>query len=154
MERSFRGDHSLMHGAGMRKKPRASVGLDRGASMGALWAGRIKRAITVWVGAMALDGNPRKLLTRWCGRKSPHEWDSNGARARLGWGARIKPASATTRPAPNCSSLCPCRPGESQPLGDARPCLSSIRPELLTKGRERSSNEHQEGQAEGDFAYY
>src|SRR5277367_4018416 len=157
MERSFRGGHSLMHGAsmGMRKKPRASVGLDRGASMGALWAGRIKRAITVWVGAVALGGNPRKLLARWCGRKKPRASGTRTGQERA-WagGQELSALSAQTRPAPNCSPLCPCRPGESQPLGDARPCLSSIRPELLTKGRERSSNEHQDGQAEGNFAYY
>jgi hypothetical protein len=39
-------------------------------------------------------------------------------------------------------------------LGDARPCLSSIRPELLAIGRERGSNEHEDGQTEGNFAYY
>jgi hypothetical protein len=33
-------------------------------------------------------------------------------------------------------------------------CLSSIRPELRTIGRERGSNEHEDGQAESDFAYY
>jgi hypothetical protein len=39
-----------LHGAtmDMRKKAPRDYGLDRGASIGALWAGRIKRAITVW----------------------------------------------------------------------------------------------------------
>jgi hypothetical protein len=32
--------------------------------------------------------------------------------------------------------------------------LSSIRPELLAKGGERGSNEHQDGQAEENFACY
>jgi len=76
-------------------------------------------------------------------KKAPREWDSNGARARL-----------LKHDQPRIVPPCACRPGESQPLGDARPCLSSIRPELLAKGRERTSNEHQDGQAEGNFAYY
>jgi hypothetical protein len=37
---------------------------------------------------------------------------------------------------------------------DASSCLSSIGPELRAIGRERGSNEHEDGQAESNFAYY
>ena len=79
-----------MHGAtmDMRKKAPRDYGLDRGASIGALWAGRIKRAITVWVGAVALGGNPRKLLTRWCGRKSPARVGLERGKSALGLGGK------------------------------------------------------------------
>jgi hypothetical protein len=58
-----------MHGAimDMRKEPRASVGLERGKLARLGW-GRIKRAMTVRVGAMGSRSNPRNLLTRWWGQ--------------------------------------------------------------------------------------
>jgi hypothetical protein len=69
--------------------PRASVGLDCGASIGALWAGRIKRAITVWYEqerSAATLGN----YSRHCAeKKAPHEGTRTGQRcvqARLGLG--------------------------------------------------------------------
>ena len=107
MKRSFHGGHSL-HGAtmDMRKKAPRDYGLDRGASIGALWAGRIKRAITVWLGGVALGGNPRKLLTRWCCRKKPRASGTRTGQERA-WagGQELSALSAQTRPAPNCSPL-------------------------------------------------
>ena len=49
-----------------KKAPR-EYGLDRGARIGALWAGRLARYHS-FVGAVALGGNHRNLLTRRCGK--------------------------------------------------------------------------------------
>jgi hypothetical protein len=49
----------------------------------------------------------------------------------------------------------PCHPGARLGLLATRGrVLSSVRPELLAKGRERGSNEHEDGEAEGNFSYY
>jgi hypothetical protein len=53
-------------GEQQKKAPR-EYGLDRGASIGALWQGESARYHSL-VGAVALGGNHRNLLTRWCGK--------------------------------------------------------------------------------------
>jgi hypothetical protein len=97
IKRSFHGGHSLMHGAtmDMRKKPRASMGSTAGQDWRAWDVGRIKRAM-YRVGARALRGNPRNLLTRWRTKKAPRRKASTGQAARLG-GARIKRAGRSLK---------------------------------------------------------
>jgi hypothetical protein len=104
------------------------------------------------VGAVAVRGNPRNLLTRWPGSKKPRGREDRPQGPSAWAGGRVWARQIT-----NTASLRVRRPplAVRAALGllSTRPCLSSIRPELLAIGRERGSDEHKDGQAEDNFAY-
>jgi hypothetical protein len=93
MKRSFHGGHSL-HGAtmDMRKKPRASMGSTAGQVLARFGQGELSPLSQFGRsgGARRQPSETTHAMVRQ--KKAPREWDSNGARARLGWGARIKRA--------------------------------------------------------------
>jgi hypothetical protein len=89
-----------------QKKTPRQQGLDRGANWRARAGGQESSAPEQFrVGAVALRGNPRNLLTRWCGRKNPAQAGvSRGGPIRALGGTGKSALDDYTRLARNCSN--------------------------------------------------